>query len=249
MEILEDLLKVRIETMLNLCDVLVLLVQGHVRFGGVTEVGHCLRRDGNVVAVMGLDTGHGEDSGPESGDLVLDACRDGDAGGVGHDLTPQLGTSSASHGTQGCDADPRLLLDAIEVKAHLEPDGFEDGAIHVCTGVSSAPTDHGSAGDWIPIRRLHGVPVGEGDEALTARRDGAGSSVELRVWLTEEARVTEGFAEPPGQVGTGRLQDLEDVFAGNSGHQGSYRGVVFVGGGLDTSVHSGAEVEVSNVGG
>lgn len=115
--------------------------------------------------------------------------------------------------------------------------------------MSSAPTDHGSAGDWIPIRRLHGVPVGEGGEALTARRDGAGSSVELRVWLTEEARVTEGFAEPPGQVGTGRLQDLEDVFAGNSGHQGSYRGVVFVGGGLDTSVHSGAEVEVSNVGG
>ena len=89
--------------------------------------------------------------------------------------------------------------------------------------MSSAPTDHGSAGDRIPVRRLHSVPVREGDEALTAGRDGAGGGVELRVGLTEETRITEVLAEPSGQIGPGRLQHLEDVLTGNSGHQGPYR--------------------------
>ena len=48
---------------LYLGDVLVLLVQGHVGLRGVAEVGHRLRRCGDVVAAVGLDSGHGKDSG------------------------------------------------------------------------------------------------------------------------------------------------------------------------------------------
>ena len=63
MQVFEDFLELRVEAMLDLGDVLVLLVQGHVGLRGVAEVGHRLRRCGDVVAAVGLDSGHGKDSG------------------------------------------------------------------------------------------------------------------------------------------------------------------------------------------
>ena len=192
--------------------------------------------------------GHGEDRCTERGDLVLGAHGDGQGGCVRHDLAPQEGARAATHRAQSGELHAGARLDRVEVVAHFESDGFEDGAVHVGARVGAAPADDGASGDGVPVGGLDGVPVGECHEAFAARGNEARGLVEGGVGCAEELRIAEGFAEPTGQVGAGGLEGLEHVVAGDAGDVGAEDLVVPVDRRVDARIDGRAEVEESDLG-
>ena len=150
-EVLEDVLQLRVERALDCGDVAVLLVLLHVGFDCFAVLRHLLSGGGDVMLAVDARRGHGEDRCTERGDLVLGAHSDGQGGGVRHDLAPQEGARAATHRAQSGEPHTGARLDRVEVVAHFESDGFEDGAVHVGARVGAAPADDGASGDGVPV--------------------------------------------------------------------------------------------------
>jgi hypothetical protein len=236
-----------VQLALDLAELLVDLVQLLVRLDDVAEACHLVGRRADRGVAVDSRGGHGEHARAERGDLVLEAGRDGQARGVGHDLAPQRGAHAAAHGADGRDLRARRLLHAGERTGHLQADRLEDRAVHRPAAVGAAPADDGAARDRVPVRALDGVPVRHGDQAAGAGRALGGDPLELRVWAAAELRVTEGRAVPGREERAGVLEHLEHVVVRDAGGQGAVgraEGVVL---GEDAGDDRGTEVHVQGL--
>jgi len=110
-----------------------------------------------------------------------------------------------------------------------------------------AESSDDALGKRIPVRGLNGVPVGNGEETVRARRDLSHGFIQSLVERALERRVTEVLTEPVGQHGTGVLHNLEDEVARDTRRQRAVLTAELVLIGVDTCHHGGTRVDVGNI--